>query len=180
MTAQRIPAGTPRTDGVVLLHGISRTARSFRKMQAALERLRLRHAEPGLREPPQGAGSSWPRTSIRPSKRFADRHRRLASISSAIPWAGCWRASIIGRYRPKRLGRVVMLGTPNGGSEIADRLKNFEAYRASFRTGRAATHHPAGCGASTRCFLRSIIRSASSRETGRSDPMIVGIAAEAA
>ena len=29
----------------------------------------------------------------------------------------------IARYRPKRLGRVVMLGTPNSGSEIADRLK---------------------------------------------------------
>src|SRR5947209_14807032 len=37
MMGQRIPAGaTP--DGVVLLHGISRTARSLRKMQAALER----------------------------------------------------------------------------------------------------------------------------------------------
>ena len=38
----------------------------------------------------------------------------------------------IARYRPKRLGRVVMLGTPNSGSEIADRLKNFGAYRAFF------------------------------------------------
>jgi triacylglycerol esterase/lipase EstA (alpha/beta hydrolase family) len=38
----------------------------------------------------------------------------------------------LARYRPKRLGRVVMLGTPNGGSEIADRLKNFLPYRAFF------------------------------------------------
>ena len=38
----------------------------------------------------------------------------------------------IARYRPKRLGRVVMLGTPNSGSEIADRLKNIGIYRAFF------------------------------------------------
>ncbi len=38
----------------------------------------------------------------------------------------------LAKYRPQRLGRVVMLGTPNGGSEIADRLKNFLPYRAFF------------------------------------------------
>lgn len=38
----------------------------------------------------------------------------------------------IARHRPKRLGRVVMLGTPNSGSEIAERLKNIGIYRAFF------------------------------------------------
>ena len=35
-------------------------------------------------------------------------------------------------HRPARLGRVVMLGTPNQGSEIADLLKHYPAYRAWF------------------------------------------------
>jgi pimeloyl-ACP methyl ester carboxylesterase len=38
----------------------------------------------------------------------------------------------IARYRPARLGRVVMLGTPNGGSEIADWLKDVAWYRTFF------------------------------------------------
>jgi pimeloyl-ACP methyl ester carboxylesterase len=38
----------------------------------------------------------------------------------------------LARYRPSRLGRVVMLGTPNQGSEIADLLKNLKLYRAYF------------------------------------------------
>lgn len=38
----------------------------------------------------------------------------------------------IARHRPPRLGRVVMIGTPNSGSEIADRLKNFGPYCAFF------------------------------------------------
>ena len=38
----------------------------------------------------------------------------------------------IAKFAPKNLGRVVMLGTPNGGSEIADRLKDYAIYRAFF------------------------------------------------
>ncbi len=33
------------------------------------------------------------------------------------------------KHRPVRLGRVVMVGTPNGGSEVADLLKDFFFYR---------------------------------------------------
>jgi pimeloyl-ACP methyl ester carboxylesterase len=117
-------------DGVILLHGISRTARSFRKMQTALE----------------VAGFATFNLD------YASRRKALEALAEDIHpaielFAGGLTGSVhfvchsmggllarvyLARYRPKHLGRVVMLGTPNSGSEIADRLKNFGAYRAFF------------------------------------------------
>ena len=126
-----LPASANATqDGVVLLHGISRTALSFRKMQLALQRagfatLNLdyesrRKALEGLAE------------DIDPAiQRFADRID--GSVHFVCHSMGGLLARVyIARHRPKHLGRVVMLGTPNSGSEIAERLKNFGVYRAFF------------------------------------------------
>ena len=120
-------------DGVVLLHGISRTSRSFRKMQAAIE---------GGGFATLNLGYASRRKAL--EQLAEDIHPAIegfaAGIEGSIHFVGHSMGGLLARaylakYRPKRLGRVVMLGTPNGGSEIADRLKNIKAYRAWFGPG---------------------------------------------
>ena len=116
--------------GVVLLHGISRTARSFRKMQTTLERSGF--ATLNLDYASRRKALDALAEDIHPAiELFAD------GLTGAVHFVchsmgGLLARVYLARYRPKRLGRVVMLGTPNSGSEIADRLKNFGAYRAFF------------------------------------------------
>jgi hypothetical protein len=92
--------------GVVLLHGIARSSRSFHKMQRAL--VAAGFATLNLDYP-----------SRRNDALAADIHSAIARVYLAT-------------HPLPRLGRVVMLGTPNGGSEVADRLKDVAIYRAYF------------------------------------------------
>jgi pimeloyl-ACP methyl ester carboxylesterase len=123
------PANATR-DGVVLLHGIGRTARSFRKMQAALEAAgyaTLNHDYASRRKALEALAED-----VHPAvARFA------GGIEGSVHFVGHSMGGLLARvylakYRPQRLGRVVMLATPNSGSEIADRLKDFFPYRAFF------------------------------------------------
>jgi pimeloyl-ACP methyl ester carboxylesterase len=123
------PAGAA-PDGVVLLHGISRTSRSLRKMQMAT-------VAAGFATLNLGYASR-----LKPIEELAEAiHPAIASFADGIEgtvhfvghsMGGLLARVYLAQHRPARLGRVVMLGTPNGGSEIADRLKDFLPYRAWF------------------------------------------------
>jgi pimeloyl-ACP methyl ester carboxylesterase len=119
----------PSSPGVVLLHGLARTSRSLRKMERAL----------------QAAGFATLNLD------YSSRKHRLETLAEAIHPAIAEFAESVGalhfvthsmggllarvylaRHRPRRLQRVVMLGPPNNGSEVADLLKDVRLFRAFY------------------------------------------------
>jgi hypothetical protein len=119
-----------RTEAVVLLHGIARTARSMVRLERSLQAEGFATLNPtyGSRQKPLEA-------------LVEELHPRIAAFAEAASGAlhfvthsmgGLLARAYICRHRPRRLGRVVMLGPPNAGSEIADLLVGSYPYRLMF------------------------------------------------
>ena len=127
--------------GVVLLHGIAMGSWTLKKLERALQRrgfatLNLDYA-----------------SRKKPLEQLAeDIHAPVQAFASRLDgpihfvghsMGGLLARTYVARHRPERLGRVVLLGTPNGGSEIADLLERLAIYRWFFGpAGAQLTTHP--------------------------------------
>ncbi|RXG90974.1 alpha/beta fold hydrolase [Bradyrhizobium zhanjiangense] len=121
--------GEARCPGVVLLHGIARTSASLSKLERALQASRFAtlNIDYASRKKPIAALAD----DIHPAiARFAERSAPLHFVAHSM--GGLVARAYIARYRPPRLGGIVMLGTPNGGSEVADLLSGSRLYRAFY------------------------------------------------
>ncbi|MNV22846.1 Alpha/beta hydrolase family protein [compost metagenome] len=114
-------------EGVVLLHGIMRTSRSLSRLASHLggkgfEVLNL----------------DYPSTRLSLGELAEDVHGAISAFSARVDrvhFVGFSMGGLVIRaylkvHRPANLGRVVMIGTPNNGSEIADILKGNRFYMA--------------------------------------------------
>lgn len=109
---------------IVLLHGIMRTSWSMRRLGKFLERngyevLNLHY--PSTKFPIEAIIEV-----IHPKIIEFSKGAKLHFIGHSM--GGLIIRAYINRYKPD-IGKVIMLGTPNNGSEVADILKSFSLYK---------------------------------------------------
>jgi len=126
----RLLSSVACSPGVVLLHGIARTSRSMGKLERALQETgfaTLNLGYPSRRKPLDLLADH-----IHPAvANFAERNNGpIHFVGHSM--GGLLVRVYVAKYRPAQLGRVVMLGTPNRGSEVADLLKGLSLYRSFF------------------------------------------------
>ncbi len=119
-----LPACADKGDYVVLLHGIGRTKDSMQEMEEVLTQrgYSVINIDYTSRE------KSIENLVLDVRQLIEEAHvpeeKKLNFVGHSM--GGLITRAYIHKYNPKNLGRVVMLGTPNQGSEVADILhKNF-------------------------------------------------------
>lgn len=113
---------------VIVVHGIFRSSKSFAKMQARLEK-----------EGYTVVGFDYPSSRVDIAKSAKYLERVVKSLKGVVEinfvvhsLGGLIVRQYRGQHKDKRVKRLVMLGVPNTGAQLADRFRRVGLYRAIF------------------------------------------------
>ena len=117
------------SDGVVLLHGLGRGPGCMAVAAAALRRSGFKTLNLGY--PSRRATVAANARALGPEvAAFAREVERVHFVGYSM--GGLVARALITQSRPARLGAVVTMGTPHGGSEIVDLLQRNAAFRTFY------------------------------------------------
>lgn len=116
-------------EGVLFLHGMARRASAMRRLERAFAAEGF--ATFNLDYPARRLDLTDLADLIAPDvSTFAGGVSHLHIVTHSL--GGLLARTLVTAHRPRHLGRVVMLGPPNAGSEVADIVHGLAAYRRIF------------------------------------------------
>lgn len=114
-------------DGIILLHGIFRTHRSMGGMASYLKRNGFKTFHIGYPSTRQTIEQIVDTIHPRVEKFANETNGNVHFVGYSM--GGLITRAYLTKYPQAKLGRVVMVGTPNHGSEVADFIKDWWLYK---------------------------------------------------
>ncbi|MDH3760898.1 MAG: alpha/beta hydrolase [Gammaproteobacteria bacterium] len=135
---------SPAADSVILLHGLARSERSMQKLAEALQK-RGYQVQNVSYQSTRNNVAKLAEQAIAPALAACAGSAKVNFVTHSL--GGILVRQYLKKHRIENLGRVVMLGPPNKGSEVIDRLRDFPGFYflhgdAGLELGTGATSVP--------------------------------------